>query len=73
MPYLLLSLVWGRSASANPWNAKGLEWQTDSPPLPHNFNATPEVNEQAYAYGELDEQLHLPLDTEQSPHSGEDS
>jgi cytochrome c oxidase subunit 1 len=48
--YLIWSLRYGRVAGANPWLAKGLEWQTSSPPPPDNFSATPVVREEAYAY-----------------------
>ena len=33
-----------------PWGATGLEWTTQSPPLPENFVETPIVNEGAYEY-----------------------
>ena len=49
--YLLWSLRYGAIASSNPWGAKGLEWQTSSPPPTSNFADTPEVTEEAYAYG----------------------
>jgi len=48
--YLLWSLRYGAHASANPWNAKGLEWETASPPPSENFHTTPIVTEDAYAY-----------------------
>jgi cytochrome c oxidase subunit 1 len=51
--YLLFSLRYGKSAGPNPWNAKGLEWTIDSPPSPHNFEETPVVTEEAYAYPEV--------------------
>ncbi len=50
MVFFLWSLRYGPAASANPWDAKGLEWQTPSPPPPHNFPETPVVKEEAYAY-----------------------
>ena len=37
-------------AGPNPWGAKGLEWQTPSPPPTENFEETPVVTEEAYAY-----------------------
>ena len=37
-------------ASANPWGATGLEWQTSSPPLTENFAITPTVTEPPYNY-----------------------
>ncbi|RMF71878.1 MAG: cytochrome c oxidase subunit I [Acidobacteria bacterium] len=39
--YLLVSLVRGRPAPANPWGGATLEWQTTSPPHPHNFPEPP--------------------------------
>jgi len=50
LAYLLWSLKYGARAPANPWGAKGLEWQTDSPPPSENFHTTPIVTEEAYAY-----------------------
>ena len=48
--YLGWSLIWGRNASANPWHATGLEWQTDSPPPKENFLVPPRVTSGPYAY-----------------------
>ena len=48
--YLLWSLKFGAKAPANPWGAKGLEWQTASPPPVLNFETPPVVTEEAYAY-----------------------
>jgi cytochrome c oxidase subunit 1 len=48
--YLIWSLKFGPRASANPWDATGLEWQVPSPPTTHNFAVTPHVTEDAYAY-----------------------
>ncbi|MDE3056584.1 MAG: cytochrome c oxidase subunit I [Bacteroidota bacterium] len=48
--YLMWSLRKGKTAGDNPWNAKGLEWLTSSPPPTFNFEKTPIVNEEAYAY-----------------------
>jgi cytochrome c oxidase subunit I len=49
--YLLWSIRYGPIASANPWRAKGLEWETPSPPPTQNFDVPPVVREEAYAYG----------------------
>jgi cytochrome c oxidase subunit I len=38
---LVLSLIKGRKAPANPWGGATLEWQTPSPPPEHNFNYNP--------------------------------
>jgi len=51
--YLLWSLRYGQLASANPWNATGLEWKTPSPPPTENFAKTPIVTEEAYEYTPL--------------------
>jgi cytochrome c oxidase subunit 1 len=48
--YLLGSLFLGKAASANPWDAKGLEWQTASPPPHKNFVAPPNVPLVPYDY-----------------------
>jgi cytochrome c oxidase subunit 1 len=48
--YLTWSMRYGPQAGANPWNAKGLEWQTPSPPPTENFEVPPIVTEEAYAY-----------------------
>jgi cytochrome c oxidase subunit 1 len=50
MVYFVWSMRYGRVASANPWPATGLEWQTASPPPTHNFEKTPEVHEEVYDY-----------------------
>jgi len=50
MMYFTYSLFKGAKAGPNPWRATGLEWQTQSPPLPHNFAVQPVVTEGAYEY-----------------------
>jgi cytochrome c oxidase subunit 1 len=48
--YLLLTLRKPPNAGPNPWNATGLEWQTESPPPVHNFDELPIVTRGPYAY-----------------------
>ena len=48
--YLVWSLYYGKRAESNPWEAAGLEWQTDSPPPTHNFTETPVVDREVYDY-----------------------
>ncbi len=48
--YMIWSLRYGKVAGPNCWGAKGLEWQTPSPPPTHNFEQTPVVTEEAYDY-----------------------
>jgi cytochrome c oxidase subunit 1 len=48
--YFLWSMKYGPKAGNNPWRAKGLEWETTSPPPTFNFEKTPIVTEEAYAY-----------------------
>ena len=50
--YLLWSLKFGEVAGPNPWQASGLEWQIQSPPLTDNFSEIPQVSE-AYDYGNI--------------------
>jgi cytochrome c oxidase subunit 1 len=50
MIYFIHSFFKGEKAGANPWLATGLEWTTQSPPLPHNFIDQPIVTEGAYEY-----------------------
>jgi cytochrome c oxidase subunit 1 len=50
MLYLAWSLKYGKIAGANPWQATGLEWQIQSPPLTENFVITPVVEHEAYDY-----------------------
>jgi cytochrome c oxidase subunit 1 len=48
--YLAWSMKHGKPASANPWGATGLEWQTASPPPTHNFEQPPEAPRDVYDY-----------------------
>src|SRR5690348_6231318 len=48
--YLGWSLVRGPRAMPNPWQATGLEWQTESPPPKDNFGRTPTVTAGPYEY-----------------------
>ncbi|MFW6031034.1 MAG: cytochrome c oxidase subunit I [Myxococcota bacterium] len=52
------SLLKGKPAPANPWGSAGYEWQTSSPPHPHNFHETPVMTRGPYDYHLLtDEEL----------------
>lgn len=49
--YLVHSLVRGRKAEPNPWDARGLEWEcTSSPPITENFSKTPVFRGKVYDY-----------------------
>jgi cytochrome c oxidase subunit 1 len=50
--YFMWSMKYGPIAGNNPWKAKGLEWETTSPPPTYNFEKTPIVTEEAYAYAQ---------------------
>ena len=53
--YLLYSLKYGEKAGPNPWDAVGLEWMTQSPPVKENFDETPTVTWEAYDYSQFKE------------------
>jgi cytochrome c oxidase subunit 1/cytochrome c oxidase subunit I+III len=40
---LVVSLMRGREAGPNPWDASTLEWTISSPPPPHNFTVIPVI------------------------------
>jgi len=48
--YLLVSLRKKPDAPANPWGGATLEWETPSPPPPHNFDRTPVPTHGPYDY-----------------------
>jgi len=50
--YLVWSMRYGPVAGPNPWGAKGLEWETPSPPPTENFDQIPVVTEEAYNYAD---------------------
>jgi len=50
MAYMVWSMRYGRLTTANPWGAKGLEWEVASPPPTENFERQPVVREEAYHY-----------------------
>jgi cytochrome c oxidase subunit 1 len=50
LAYLGWSLVFGARAAPNPWQARGLEWKTASPPPKDNFVDEPAVDAVPYAY-----------------------
>jgi cytochrome c oxidase subunit 1 len=56
--YFMWSLKYGPIAGNNPWKAKGLEWETTSPPPTYNFETTPIVTEEAYAYATPHKEEH---------------
>jgi cytochrome c oxidase subunit 1 len=57
--YLTWSLRYGKDAGNNPWGAKGLEWETTSPPPTFNFEQTPVVTEEAYAYASHKKEVEI--------------
>ncbi len=48
--YFIWSMRYGPRATANPWGATGLEWQTTSPPPVENFAHQPVVTAPPYTY-----------------------
>jgi cytochrome c oxidase subunit 1 len=51
--YLAWSLKYGKIAGANPWDAPGLEWTVQSPPLTENFPHQQIVDFEAYDFDRL--------------------
>jgi len=49
-----MSLVRGKAAERNPWQANTLEWTTTSPPPHENFSTTPTVYRGPYEYSSPD-------------------
>jgi cytochrome c oxidase subunit 1 len=54
----IVNFVWSvwidpKRAPANPWDSKGLEWQTPTPVPEHNFDRIPVVYADPYHYGEV--------------------
>jgi cytochrome c oxidase subunit I len=52
--YFLWSLKYGPKASANPWGATGLEWETTSPPPTENFDVPPVVTSGPYDFSRVE-------------------
>ena len=50
MIYFTYSMFSSNRTTANPWGAKGLEWETTSPPPTLNFHETPPVDPIPYDY-----------------------
>ena len=50
--YLSYALVRGKKAPSNPWDSRGYEWLTTSPPPKHNFDETPLIDRDPYTYQE---------------------
>jgi cytochrome c oxidase subunit I len=57
IPLIYLAWAWkyGPKVGNNPWAAKGLEWEIQSPPTTFNFDETPTVTEEAYDYGAVED------------------
>jgi cytochrome c oxidase subunit 1 len=48
--YLTYSMFAGEKSPADPWGAKGLEWEVPSPPPTANFEVTPIITEGTHQY-----------------------
>jgi cytochrome c oxidase subunit I len=46
----IYSLINGPKAGKNPWGSAGFEWNTTTPPHPHNFEHTPVIRRGPYDY-----------------------
>ena len=52
---MIHSLMNGEKAPANPWGGATIEWETESPPIEHNFIGQPLCRKGPYDYPEIDE------------------
>jgi cytochrome c oxidase subunit 1 len=57
--YFYWSWNYGPPAGPNPWGAKGLEWETASPPPPENFTSPIIVTEEPYNYPTAESDMAL--------------
>ena len=55
--YLVFALVRGKRAPQNPWDSRGYEWMTASPPSKHNFDETPTITRDAHSYQKPGEEV----------------
>ncbi|MFZ9519454.1 MAG: cytochrome c oxidase subunit I [Silvanigrellaceae bacterium] len=55
--YMIQSLINGEKAPKNPWGGRSLEWETDSPPIEHNFHVQPVVKHGPYEFPEIDHSM----------------
>jgi cytochrome c oxidase subunit 1 len=59
MIYFVWSLRYGKASAPNPWGARGLEWETPSPPPTYNFDKTPVVTGEPYDYTPKPEEVSV--------------
>ena len=52
--YLIASLFKGRRVGANPWGSLTMEWETASPPIPHNFDKDMVLEHGPYDYDKIE-------------------
>ncbi|MBS2026312.1 MAG: cbb3-type cytochrome c oxidase subunit I [Deltaproteobacteria bacterium] len=45
---LLHALIWGERAAQNPWDSRGYEWDTATPPPEHNYEIIPQITRGPY-------------------------
>jgi cytochrome c oxidase subunit 1 len=57
--YLFVALFTGERAGDNPWDSRGYEWYTRSPPPKHNFTSKPTFSAGPYDYNVPAEQMHV--------------
>jgi len=70
--YLTMSLINGKKAGPNPWQAHGLEWETSSPPPTANFLETPIVMDEVYDFDPVSEHQQNMADLEKREASDND-
>jgi cytochrome c oxidase subunit 1 len=58
--YLLATFRKPMDAPANPWGGRTFEWETQSPPIPHNFDFDPILTHGPYDFRPPRTQIHEP-------------
>jgi cytochrome c oxidase subunit I len=55
--YLIYALLRGEIAGPNPWESRGIEWMTTSPPPKENFHETPVITQDPHSYQQPGEEV----------------
>jgi cytochrome c oxidase subunit 1 len=65
--YLIMSLLDGKRAPRNPWGSLTMEWETASPPDPHNFDKDMRLEHGPYDYDTIEVEVEADREKEAQP------